>query len=59
MRHQIIQHNKLCFNKYLLIKNQRQENETMLKVYKLILCCYELKQIKNDIFINIGVRCIF
>ena len=59
MRHQIIQHNKLCLNKYLLIKNQRQENETMLKVYKLILCCYELKQIKNDIFINIGVRCIF
>ena len=28
MRHQIIQHNKCCLNKYLLIENQVQEEET-------------------------------
>ena len=28
MRHQIIQHNKFCLNKYLLIENQVQEEET-------------------------------
>ena len=27
MRHQIIQHNKFCLNKYLLIENQMQEEE--------------------------------
>ena len=37
MRHQIIQHNKFCLNKYLLIENQVQEEETMWKVYKLII----------------------
>ena len=36
MRHQIIQHNKVCLNKYLLIENQVQEEETMWKVNKLI-----------------------
>ena len=35
MRHQIIQRNKFCLNKYLLIENQVQEEETMWKVYKL------------------------
>ena len=34
---QIIQHNKFCLNKYLLIERQVQEEETMWKVYKLIL----------------------
>ena len=29
MRHQIIQYNKFCLNKYLLIENQVQEEETM------------------------------
>ena len=29
MYHQIIQHNKFCLNKYLLIENQVQEGETM------------------------------
>ena len=29
MRHQIIQHNTFCLNKYLLIENQVQEEETM------------------------------
>ena len=29
MRHPIIQHNKFCLNKYLLIQNQVQEEETM------------------------------
>ena len=29
MRHQIIQHNKFCLNKYFLIENQVQEEETM------------------------------
>ena len=29
MRHQIIQHNKFCLNKYLLIENQVQEKETI------------------------------
>ena len=28
MRHQIIQHNKFCLNKYLRIENQVQEEET-------------------------------
>ena len=28
MRHQIIHHNKFCLNKYLLIENQVQEEET-------------------------------
>ena len=28
MRHQIIQHNKFCLNKYLLIEDQVQEEET-------------------------------
>ena len=38
MRHQIIQHNKFCLNKYLCIKNQMQEEEeeTMTKDFKLI-----------------------
>ena len=36
MRHQIIQHNKFCLNKYLSIENQVQEEESMWKVYKLI-----------------------
>ena len=43
MYHQIIQHNKFCLNKYLLIENQVQEGETMWKVYKLIKCCNKLK----------------
>ena len=29
MRHQIIQHNKFRLNKYLLIENQVQEEETI------------------------------
>ena len=29
MRYQIIQHNKFCLNKYLLIENQLPEEETM------------------------------
>ena len=29
MRHQIIQQNQFCLNKYLLIENQVQEEETM------------------------------
>ena len=29
MRHQIIQHNKFCLNKFLLIENQVQEEEIM------------------------------
>ena len=29
MCHQIIQYNKLCLNKYLLIENQVQEEEAM------------------------------
>ena len=29
MPHQIIQHNKFCLNKYLLIANQAQEEEIM------------------------------
>ena len=34
MRHQIIQHNKHCFDTYLLTENQVQEEETTRKVYK-------------------------
>ena len=29
MRHQVIQHNKFCLNKYLLTESQVQEEETM------------------------------
>ena len=29
MRHQIIQHDKFCLNKYFLLQNQVQEEETM------------------------------
>ena len=36
MCHQIIQHSKFCLNKYLLIENQVEEEETVRKVYKLI-----------------------
>ena len=36
MRHQIIQHNKFCLNKYFLIENQTQKEETMRKVYNVI-----------------------
>ena len=36
MRHQDIQHNKFCSNKYLCIENQVQEEETMRKVINLI-----------------------
>ena len=36
MRHQIIQHNKFCLNKYLCIENQMQEEETMTKDFNLI-----------------------
>ena len=42
MRHQIIQHNKFCLNKYLCIQNQLQEKDTMRKVFDLIQCCDEL-----------------
>ena len=54
----IIQHSKFCLNIYLLIENQVQEEETMLKVYKLIWCYDKIKQIKNDVFVNIEVRYI-
>ena len=43
MRHQFIQPNIFCLNKYLLIENQVQEEETIGKVYKLIWCCDKLK----------------
>ena len=59
MRHQIIQHNTFCLNKYLLIENQVQEEETMWKIYKLIYCFEKLKQIKNNVFVNVEVRYIF
>ena len=36
MCHQIIQYNEFCVNRYLLIENQVQEEETMQKVCKLI-----------------------
>ena len=42
MSHQFIQHNEFCVNRYLLIENQVQEEETMQKVYKLIKCCDKL-----------------
>ena len=29
MRHQVIQHNKFCLNKYLCTENQVEEEETM------------------------------
>ena len=29
MGHQIIHHNKFCLNKYLLVENRIQEEETM------------------------------
>ena len=32
MRHQVIQHNKFCLNKYLLKGNQVPEEETIRKV---------------------------
>ena len=59
MRHQVIQHNKFCLNKYLLIESQVQEEETMWKVYKLMHCCDKLKQIKYNVFVNVEVRYIF
>ena len=59
MRHQIIQHNKFCFSKYLLKENQVQEEETMWKVYKLTTkCCDKLKQMKNDVFVNVEISYI-
>ena len=36
MCHQIIQHNKLCLNKFLSLENQLQEEETTWKVLKRI-----------------------
>ena len=37
MRHQIIQHNKFCLNRYLCIENHMQEEEeTMTKDFNLI-----------------------
>ena len=36
MPHEIIQHNKFCLNKYLLIEDQVQEEVTMQKVCKPI-----------------------
>ena len=56
MCHRITQHNEFCSNKYLLIEKQGQEEETMWKVYNLIQCCDKLKQIKNDVFVNVEVR---
>ena len=58
MRHEIIQHIKFCLNKYLLIENQVQQEETMWKVYKLKQCCDKLNQIKNNVSIIVEVRCI-
>ena len=31
----------------------------MPKVYKLIQCRDKLKQVKNDVFVSVEVRCIF
>ena len=36
MRHQIIQHNKFCLNKYLLIEKQVEQEKTRRKVYILL-----------------------
>ena len=36
MRHQTIQHNKFCLNKYFYIETQVQEDEMMRKVLNLI-----------------------
>ena len=49
MRHQVIQDNKFCLNKYLLIEKQVQEEE----------CCDKLKKLNNDVFGNVEVRYIF
>ena len=38
---QVIQHNKICLNKYLCIENQVKEEEAMKKVFYLIYCCDE------------------
>ena len=51
MRHQIILHNKFCLNKYVLIENQIQEEDTVRKVYKVVQCCDKLKQVKDDFFL--------
>ena len=44
MRHQIIQHNRFSSNKYFLIENQMQEEETMRKVYKLYSVAIKLSR---------------
>ena len=41
MLHQIAQRKKFCLHKYLSIENDVQEEETMGKVFNLILCCDE------------------
>ena len=39
MRHQIVQRDKFCSNKYLRIENQvQEEEEAMRKVFNLIHC---------------------
>ena len=59
MRHQIILHNKLCLNKYVLIENQIQEEDTVRKVYKVVRCCDKLKQVKDDVFCKFGSKICF
>ena len=56
MPYQIIQHNKLCLNKYLLIKDGVQEEVNVWKVHKPIQCCDTLKQIKKNVFVKIWQR---
>ena len=43
-------------NKYFSIPKQRLEEETIWKVFKLILCCGKFKQIRSDVFGNVKIR---
>ena len=36
-----------------------QGEETKWKVFKLVWCCDEFKQMTNDVFVNVKIRCNF
>ena len=59
MRHEIIQRNKFCLNKYLLIETKCKRNRLFEKFINCYSVVINFKQIKNDVFVNAGVIYIF
>ena len=58
-RHQIIQRNKFCLNKYLLLETRCKKKRLCEKFINCYSVVINFKQIKNDVFVNVEVGYIF